>query len=502
MPKTMDISSILEKCLTPSTPDHLTATLVAKYITSPFAIHCSKFAPEEEKDDLGKYQQLLFERGKAHEIQTVQEKYPEIAPITYETREDGFKLALESMAQGIEVMHSIPVFYLPDGLVGEVDVLERSKSEDSIFGKYHYTIKEIKLAKNIREGHVIQGAFYNYMLGKIQGVTPELFHIINRDGEEIAYQYSEYEELLLQAIEGSRKILAKEEHVTPTYDSCGFPWESYCNRLAEETNDISLVAGISLKTKHKFAEQGLRTVQDLASTDMEKLVKIKGIGDKTAVKYVNSAKAIASKKPIIKNVKSIVFPSCKVEIFLDLEGVDPATMGDEVVQVDYLIGALVRIGSEEKYHAFVAKDLDHEKEMLLEFLDFMKKQKDYVIYHYHHYEKTHLDKMMTKYGTDEKTRKMVFDHMIDVYKVATDSVAFPTYGNGLKPVAKYLGFTWRHKNVDATESIALYLDHVANPGESEGKLQLILDYNEDDCIATRVIKDWLETVRMDANSNL
>lgn len=498
MPETVDIGSILEKCLTPSTFDHLTATLVAKYITSPFAIHCSKFAPEGEKDDLGKYQQMLFERGKAHEIKTVQAKYPEVSPITYQTREEGFKLALESMARGTEVMHGIPVFYLPDGLVGEVDVLERSKSEGSIFGRYHYTIKEIKLAKNIREDHVIQGAFYNYMLGKIQGVTPESFHIINRDGEEKAYQYAEYEELLLQAIEGSRKILAKEEHVTPTYDSCGFPWEGYCNRLAEETNDISLVAGISLKTKQKFAEQGLRTVHDLASTDMQELVKIKGIRDKTAAKYVNSAKAIASKKPVIKNVKSIVFPSCKVEIFLDLEGVDPATMGDEIVQVDYLIGALVRVGSKEKYHAFVAQDLDREKEMLLEFLDFMKKQQDYVIYHYHHYEKTHLDKMMTKYGVDEKTRDMIFGRMIDVYKVATDSVAFPTYGTGLKPVARYLGFTWRHKNVDATESIALYLDHVANP--DEGKLQLILDYNEDDCIATRVIKDWLETVRMDANS--
>ena len=171
-------------------------------------------------------------------------------------------------------------------------------------------------------------------------------------------------------------------------------------------------------------------------------------------------------------------------------------MGEEVIQVDYLIGALVRIGSKENYLPFVAHDLDHEKEMLFTFLDFMKKQNDYVIYHYHHYEKTHLDKMMTKYEVDQKTKNMIFDHMVDVYKIATDSVAFPTYGNGLKPVAKFLGFAWRHKDVDATGSIALYLEHVANPDENKDKLQLILDYNEDDCIATRVIKDWLETVRV------
>ena len=191
-----------------------------------------------------------------------------------------------------------------------------------------------------------------------------------------------------------------------------------------------------MNTKNKLVEHGFKTVQDLASSDMQKLVKIKGIGDKTANKYVYSAKAIQSKKPIIKNVKLIVFPTCKVEIFLDLEGVDPTMMGEEIIQVDYLIGALVRIGSKEKYLAFVAKDLEHEKEMLLEFLDFMKKQKDYAIYHYHHYEKTHLDKMMTKYEVDEKIKNMVFDHMIDVYKIATDSVAFPTYGNGSETCGK------------------------------------------------------------------
>ena len=133
--------------------------------------------------------------------------------------------------------------------------------------------------------------------------------------------------------------------------------------------------------------------------------------------------------------------------------------------------------------------------MLLEFLEFIKKQNDYVIYHYHSYEKTHLSKMMEKYEIDNETRNKVFDYMIDVYKIATDSVAFPTYGNGLKKIAPFLGFNWRHKDVNATESISMYLEYAKNPSENKHKLQLILDYNEDDCIATRVIKDWLETIK-------
>ena len=68
---------------------------------------------------------------------------------------------------------------------------------------------------------------------------------------------------------------------------------------------------------------------------------------------------------------------------------------------------------------------------------------------------------------------------------------FPTYGTGLKKIAPYMGFRWRHKEVNAMQSIALYLDYVADPVANARKLQLVLDYNEDDCLATLVVKDWL-----------
>jgi predicted RecB family nuclease len=41
----------------------------------------------------------------------------------------------------------------------------------------------------------------------------------------------------------------------------------------------------------------------------------------------------------------------------------------------------------------------------------------------------------------------------------------------------------------------MYLDYVNNSEGSEIKFQKIIDYNEDDCIATRVIKDWLVSIQ-------
>jgi len=490
----IDVSSILKKCLTPSALESLTATTVAKHMTSPFAIYCDKFVPKEEKDPITDYQQLLFTRGNDHETETVRTNYPDITTLSYTKLEDGFKLVIESMISGSNGMHGAPIYNLPEGLYGVADILEKSNTESSIFGNYHYTVKEIKLAKNIQYKHLLQGAFYNLLLGQIQGMTPKTFTMINGEGEETIHEYSEHESSLLDSIEGARRIL-QGEPVSPTHGNCGYPWESYCNKMAVETNDISLVAGISLKTKARLIENGFNTVEDLVGADINNLTGIKGVGKITATKYVNSASAIQSRTHFIIDKNKIDFPDRKVEIFLDLEGIDPTNADEEISLIDYLIGILVRINSEEKYIPFTAKSTDQEEEMLLEFLDFMKKQKDYVIYHYHHYEKTHLTKMMEKYEIPEKMRQMVFDNMIDIHKVATDSVVFPTYGNGLKQIASYLGFSWRHKDVSATESISIYLDYLKNPEENKVRFQKVIDYNEDDCIATKVIKDWLQTVR-------
>ena len=102
-----------------------------------------------------------------------------------------------------------------------------------------------------------------------------------------------------------------------------------------------------------------------------------------------------------------------------------------------------------------------------------------------------MTKMMEKYEIDNATQNLLLDNLIDIHKVATDSVVFPTYGNGLKQIAPYIGFAWRHKDVSATESISMYLDYIQDPEVGEENFQKVIDYNEDDCIATRVIKDWL-----------
>ena len=482
----VDIDQLYEKCLSGNQKYSITARTVYDYCISPFMVYCDKFGPQEKKDPLNEYDKLLFEQGKSHENRVITNNYPGLKKISYKNPEEGFKLLLQEMTKGAPVICGVPIFYLPEGLMGIVDVLEKKNTQKSIFGNFHYIVKEIKLARNIQKAHIYQAAFYNYLLGKIQGYTPNSFYLINRDLEETEQVYNENE--LLTILNEIREIL-KGKKVNPTYDACKWPWETYNNEEAIKTRDISLVSGVGPSFKQKLVGQNMLTVEDLAKASLENLIAIKGIGEKTATKFLNNSRALASEKHI--RLGSCLFPEKKVEIFLDLEGTGEQVQEEELIAIDYLIGLLVRSGGHETYIPFVAHGLNQEKDMFYNFMNWVLGQKDFIIYHWHHYERTHIQRLVERYGLSSEAEP-ILANMRDLYKDATLNFAFPTYGNGLKEVAAYIGYKWKHADVNAMESIALYFQYVQNPAANKDKLEKVIDYNKDDCTATMLIKDWLE----------
>lgn len=46
--------------------------------------------------------------------------------------------------------------------------------------------------------------------------------------------------------------------------------------------------------------------------------------------------------------------------------------------------------------------------------------------------------------------------------------------------------------MNALDAIAYYLKYQSDPEMYQDKIQAIIDYNEDDCRATKLIKDWLQ----------
>ncbi|MBW2970436.1 TM0106 family RecB-like putative nuclease [Candidatus Woesearchaeota archaeon] len=454
----------------------ITGHTVLKYCKNPFIIWCDYFAPPEEREPQTKYMHLLFERGIQHEKNVIKTIYPEAIQIPLVTFETGFKETLEACKKGTNTITGAPIFYLPEDTYGITDVLQKSNEHNSIFGNHCYIIKEIKSAKHIKHEYIMQAALYNYIIGKIQGYTPKKFYLINREKTEYEYEYEKYEEELMQIITGIREVQNGKE-VTPTAKSCKWPWEAYCNRQAIEQNDISIVPNIGPALKKQLNEIGITTVQQLATQPISL-----DIPEATLKKIKTHAQAWLDKKPII--ITKPKLPKSKTEIYMDFEGTDELETEEGTVKVDYLIGVLIN----NEYKPFIAENLADEKRMIQEFLEFMKKHPNATIYHYGPYEKTHLAGIGEKYNIDVKK---ILDNMTDVLSIVKKTAALPTLTMSLKEVSKFLGFKYRGMT-DAQESIVLYLQYLET--KEKEIMKRILDYNEDDVRATKLIKEWLETL--------
>ena len=218
------MEELFRKCLAEKHRSKFTITgsTVLKYYISPFLVWCDAFAPGGERDPESKFVHLLFERGIQHEKNVRATMFPDAVQIPMLSFETGFRQVLEACQKGVRVLTSAPIFFLQEDVYGILDVLERSDSHSSIFGAYHYVVKEIKSAKHIKHEYIMQAAFYTYVLGKIQGYTPSKFYLINREQKEFEYDFEKYEKELLQALDDIKEILNGKQ-VSPTAKACRWP---------------------------------------------------------------------------------------------------------------------------------------------------------------------------------------------------------------------------------------------------------------------------------------
>lgn len=80
---------------------------------------------------------------------------------------------------------------------------------------------------------------------------------------------------------------------------------------------------------------------------------------------------------------------------------------------------------------------------------------------------------------------------IDLHELAKQQIQ--TEGPlGLKQLASSSGFAWRDENPSGEASMVWYeIASASDTGEATASRQRILEYNEDDCRATKALRDWL-----------
>jgi predicted RecB family nuclease len=239
----------------------------------------------------------------------------------------------------------------------------------------------------------------------------------------------------------------------------------------------------------------IRTVKELARADLRTFIRgnktiISGIGPEMLTKF--QARAILQIKPGAKPYLKgkLVLPSTDVELFFDVET-------DPMRDLCYLHGFVERHGGEggtERYVAFVAEKpaaLEEER-AFAEAWGYVKSSRPHTIYYYSPYERTvwrNLQKRYPHVVMEEEVEEMFAPrNAVDLYTdVVRSNTEWPTRDYSIKTLASYLGFRWRDSHPSGAASIEWYHRWVETG--DPGIRQRILDYNEDDCVATRVLLD-------------
>jgi predicted RecB family nuclease len=142
---------------------------------------------------------------------------------------------------------------------------------------------------------------------------------------------------------------------------------------------------------------------------------------------------------------------------------------------------------------------DSEEEVFATAWLYLQKSRPYSIYFYSKYERTWWRVLRSKYPSvcSESELEDIFsppfavDLYTDVIRSKTD---WPTNDYSLKTLAKYIGFDWRDPHPSGAASIEWFVRWLETGDPSIR--ERILEYNEDDCRATRVLLDAVRGLKL------
>ena len=487
-------ASIHDRCSGGSKKPMLTASDVSLYSMSPFGLHSRHFADPAEKDPADGAQEYF--EGHRHAIETgiKSRLYRGVPDMGDADTFEWFMVSLELMASGVDAALGCQLVDRGAGMMGSPDIIERVRGK-SAFGGHRCRIKEIEPTRHIRPHHILHAAFHNRLLGGIQGHTPATFSIIDGGGIESRYEYAEHEDGLADAMRGTAAVL-EGLRPTPTYGPCPYPWSGYNDRTAVMTRDISCIMGTGARRKEALARHGITTLDGLLGAGTGRLCGIGGIAEPTAAGYVAGAGAIITGKPVRKDGGSGPAGRSETEVFFDFDGID-AEGGHAI----YLIGMAVRSGEQAEYESFTA-GAGGEARAFCDFLDRLDGLGGCAAYHWNNYGRTHVLRMPQAHGIEEDAAAplMADGVMRDLHNMAARMHAFPVPGTGIRDIAGWMGFQWRHADMGDLGSAMAYLRHKGDRESGTQGMRKAVDRSRDNCEAMLAVKGWLETAGRQAQS--
>ena len=416
--------------------------------------------------------------------------------------------SVAAMRDGADVIYQ-PTFF--DGRWRcHADFLLRVE-QPSAFGPYRYEVADAKLARKARAAAVLQCCVYAEQLAVIQGVAPEHITLILGDRSQEVLRFRDYAAYYRSVKRRFEETVLGE--ATATYPDpvshCEIcRWIEVCDARRRQDDHLCLVAGMRRDQTRRLRAAGIATVQDLGASPIGQ--QVGGVGDLALERLRQQARLQVA----YRETGSLTYevlpplgeqlgfqalpPPSPADLFFDMEG-DPF-VGDDGLY--YLFGIGETVDGGFRYQAFWAHDPDAEKRAFQQAIDLiiarLSRSPDLHVYHYAPYEPNALKELAGTYATREAEvdRLLRGRVLVDLYRVVCQSVRMSTESYSLKKLEPFYRHERHGEIVDATASIVAYEDWIRT--QEPRLLEAIARYNQDDCLSTAHLREWLEARRSEA----
>lgn len=259
-------------------------------------------------------------------------------------------------------------------------------------------------------------------------------------------------------------------------------FQSRCRKLAVEKDDLSLLGNLPGKERSRLNRKGIFTVRQLSYTFRPRR-RIKRLAAKPE-KYHHSLKALAIRE---RKIHIVGNPKLRIEgtpIFFDVEGFPDRNFY-------YLIGVLFEGDTGGTHHTLWADAAVDEERIWNAFLDILSGIDNPVLIHYGSFEAIFLKRMCDRYGgpQEDSPAAKAIASSVNLLSVIFAQVYFPSYSNGLKEIARFIGFEWTDPLSSGLQSIVWR--HRWEESRDPTIREKLISYNTDDCEALRLVAHTL-----------
>lgn len=457
----------------------------------------------------------LKERGRQHEANY----------LSHLREQDNEGICLEDRtktADLLQAMEAGPDFIYQarlrrEGWRGIADFLIKC-DKPSDLGDWSYEVLDAKLARETRGETILQLCVYSEILAELQGLWPEYAYVLTPGIlEPEAYRLPEYTAYYRLVKQRYGEFVQNAENAD-TYpepvekcDRCD--WFELCNKRRRADDHLGFVAGISQSQRVELKEHGVTTLAQLAQRPVPLEFKptrgsvesLTHIREQARIQY--EARESNERKhellPLEEDAGLYLLPEpSSGDVYFDIEGA--RFVDDE--GFEYLFGfVMLDEKGEPHYERYLANNPAQEQTIFDQFMqriDAVRKSiPDMHVYHFHSYEPSALKRLSGRYALHQELLDTLLreERFVDLHRIVRQTLRASVESYSIKELEPFFGYE-REIDLrtagDARHQLESWLEF-NNPIDAapEDQVNLVIDYNKDDCIATWQLRQWLEGIR-------